>query len=47
LRGITCPIVNPRVQIEIKRMMPSWVPTLRRRPKDADDIARLEAASRR
>jgi hypothetical protein len=44
LRGITCPIVHPRAQIEIKRMMPVWVPTLRRRPKDAADITRLEAA---
>jgi hypothetical protein len=39
-----CLIVSPAAQIEIKRMMPVWVPTLRRRPKDAEDIARLEAA---
>ncbi|MGX6601073.1 nucleotidyltransferase domain-containing protein [Micromonosporaceae bacterium Da 78-11] len=44
LHGITCPIVTPRAQVEIKRMMPVWVPGLRRRAKDAADIARLEAA---
>ncbi|WP_067508006.1 nucleotidyltransferase domain-containing protein [Actinoplanes sp. TFC3] len=38
---VVCPIVAPRAQIEIKQMMPVWVPGLRRRPKDAEDIARL------
>jgi hypothetical protein len=38
-----CPIINPRAQIEIKQMMPVWVPGMPRRPKDAHDIARLEA----
>jgi Aminoglycoside-2''-adenylyltransferase len=41
---VSCPIISPYAQIEIKRMMPIWVPTLPRRPKDAEDIARLEAA---
>ncbi|HEX4226527.1 MAG TPA: hypothetical protein VHZ97_29455 [Pseudonocardiaceae bacterium] len=38
-----CPVVNPRAQIEIKQMMPIWVPGMPRRAKDAEDIARLEA----
>ncbi|MGW2250077.1 nucleotidyltransferase domain-containing protein [Kitasatospora sp. NPDC001660] len=41
---VRCRIVNARAQIEIKRMMPVWVPGRPRRPKDAEDIARLEAA---
>ncbi|WP_329258329.1 hypothetical protein OG417_20490 [Actinoallomurus sp. NBC_01490] len=41
---LLCPIIAPRAQIEIKRMMPVWVPGSPRRPKDAEDIARLEAA---
>jgi hypothetical protein len=44
LGELTCPVVNPAGQIEIKRMMPQWNPRLRRRPKDAADIARLRAA---
>ncbi|WP_232344008.1 nucleotidyltransferase domain-containing protein [Actinoplanes awajinensis] len=44
LAGITCPIVGVEAQIEIKRMLPVWNPALARRPKDAADIARLEAA---
>ncbi|UQX01938.1 aminoglycoside adenylyltransferase [Streptomyces sp. RerS4] len=44
LGALECPVVSPEAQIEIKRMMPTWVPTLRRRPKDAKDITRLEAA---
>lgn len=44
LEGISCPIISPEAQIEIKRMMPEWVPGFRRREKDAVDIARLEAA---
>lgn len=39
----SCPIINPRAQIEIKQMMPVWVPGMTRRPKDADDIRRLQA----
>ena len=41
---ITCPIVSPRAQIEIKEMMPVWVPGLPRRDKDRADITRLRAA---
>ncbi|MCX5196169.1 aminoglycoside adenylyltransferase [Streptomyces sp. NBC_00249] len=44
LGGLECPVVSPGAQIEIKRMMPVWVPGRPRRPKDAEDIARLEAA---
>jgi hypothetical protein len=44
--ALSCPIIAPRVQIEIKRMMPTWVPGRPHRPKDAEDIARLEAALR-
>lgn len=43
LGGLECPVVGPQAQIEIKRMMPVWVPGRPRRPKDAADIARLEA----
>ncbi|MFF0742725.1 nucleotidyltransferase domain-containing protein [Streptomyces sp. NPDC004111] len=46
LGDVSCPIVAPRAQIEIKRMMPVWDPSRPRRPKDAADIARLEAALR-
>ncbi|GAA3134425.1 hypothetical protein GCM10010521_20330 [Streptomyces rameus] len=45
--GLEAPIVDPRVQIEIKRMMPVWDPSRPRRAKDAEDIVRLEAALRR
>lgn len=39
-----CPVIKPRAQIEIKRMMPVWVPGRPRRAKDAADIALLQAA---
>ncbi|GAA3340132.1 hypothetical protein GCM10020358_26530 [Amorphoplanes nipponensis] len=41
---VECPIVSPRAQIEIKEMMPVWVPGLPRRAKDSEDVARLRAA---
>ncbi|ANP54133.1 aminoglycoside adenylyltransferase [Streptomyces griseochromogenes] len=44
--ALEAPIVGPRAQIEIKRMMPVWDPSRPRRAKDAEDIARLEAALR-
>ncbi len=44
LAGISCQIISPAAQIEIKRMMPVWVPGRPRRKKDADDIARLRTA---
>lgn len=46
IRSLRSPIVSPLAQIEIKRMMPVWVPGLARRPKDAADVTRLEAALR-
>jgi hypothetical protein len=42
--ALRCPIISPHAQIEIKKMMPVWVPTMPRRPMDAKDIALLEAA---
>lgn len=44
--SLRCPIISPLTQIEIKEMMPVWVPEFPRRPKDAKDIARLRAALR-
>lgn len=42
---LRCPIISPSAQIEIKKMMPVWVPGAPRRAKDAADIALLEAAT--
>lgn len=42
--SLRCPIISPPAQIEIKEMMPVWVPGFPRRPKDAQDVARLRAA---
>ncbi|WP_157410866.1 aminoglycoside adenylyltransferase [Actinoplanes rectilineatus] len=44
LGGIRFAVVDPYAQMEIKRRMPEWVPGLPRRPKDAEDVARLAAA---
>ncbi len=41
---LRCPVISPAVQVEIKRMMPTWVPWLQRREKDSEDIARLSEA---
>ncbi|WP_202610475.1 GNAT family N-acetyltransferase [Herbidospora solisilvae] len=41
LDGLSCPVVNVAAQIEIKEMMPVWVPGLPRRDKDVSDLARL------
>jgi len=38
------PVIEPTAQVEIKAMMPVWVPGMRRRAKDVADIALLEAA---
>ncbi|MFF0378323.1 nucleotidyltransferase domain-containing protein [Actinoplanes missouriensis] len=46
LGDVTCAVVSPYAQIEIKKSMPVWVPGLPRRPKDAEDVALLEAALR-
>lgn len=41
-------MISPEAQIEIKEMMPVWVPERPRRPKDRDDLAllRTEIAQR-
>ncbi|MFC9931925.1 nucleotidyltransferase domain-containing protein [Streptomyces sp. NPDC127190] len=44
--ALRCRTISPRAQIEIKQMMPVWLPGRPRRAKDAEDIARLEAALR-
>ncbi|GAA2386710.1 hypothetical protein Cme02nite_67850 [Catellatospora methionotrophica] len=44
LGGVTCPVISPQAQIEIKDMMPVWVPGLPRRAQDRADIALLRAA---
>jgi hypothetical protein len=41
---LCCPVISPAAQIEIKQMMPVWVPGRPRRAKDAQDVARLRAA---
>ncbi|MEV8455672.1 aminoglycoside adenylyltransferase [Streptomyces sp. NPDC052095] len=43
---LRCAVVGPEARIEIKRMTPVWDPSRPRRPKDAEDIARLETALR-
>jgi hypothetical protein len=35
-------VIDPHVRIEMKRMMPIWVPGRPRRPKDLSDIAKIE-----
>jgi hypothetical protein len=45
IESVRCVILDPNAQIEIKRMMPIWVPGRPRRQKDVDDIARLEPES--
>ncbi len=41
---LVCPIIEPRVQIEIKQKFPDWRPDLPRYPKHQADIALLRAA---
>jgi hypothetical protein len=41
---LCCPIISPATQIEIKRMMPVWVPGMPRRAKDIEDITLIETA---
>ncbi|WP_212735648.1 GNAT family N-acetyltransferase [Herbidospora galbida] len=41
LDGLTCPVISVAAQIEIKEMMPVWVPGLPLREKDMTDVARL------
>ncbi|MEU4694088.1 aminoglycoside adenylyltransferase [Actinoplanes sp. NPDC023714] len=45
--AVACAVIHPYAQKEIKRMMPVWVPGLPRRPKDDEDVRRLEAALNR
>ncbi|MGW1255680.1 nucleotidyltransferase domain-containing protein [Streptomyces sp. NPDC002513] len=44
--ALQCRIISPRAQIEIKQMMPIWVPGRPRRRKDTEDLTRLEAVLR-
>lgn len=44
LGDLRCPVISPAAQVEIKRMMPIWVPGRPRREKDSADIARLGQA---
>jgi hypothetical protein len=44
LAGLTGTVISPAAQVEIKQMMPVWVPGRPRRAKDAADIARLLGA---
>ncbi|MER5918088.1 aminoglycoside adenylyltransferase [Streptomyces sp. NPDC001982] len=46
IAALRCRIISPRTQIEIKQMMPVWVPGRPRRKKDVEDITWLEAALR-
>src|SRR4051812_5214438 len=46
LHGVTCRVIHPEAQIEIKQMTPIWIPGRPRRTKDRLDIARLDAALR-
>jgi hypothetical protein len=41
--SVRCPIISADAQVEIKRMMPVWVPSMPRRAKDAEDIARIRS----
>ncbi len=44
LGDLRCPAISPAAQVEIKCMMPIWVPGRPRREKDSADIARLVQA---
>ncbi|SCE94756.1 2''-aminoglycoside nucleotidyltransferase [Micromonospora coriariae] len=41
--ALTVPTISVAAQIEFKQMYPIWMPERQRRPKDADDLARLRA----
>ncbi|MET8362640.1 nucleotidyltransferase domain-containing protein [Micromonospora sp. NPDC005252] len=47
LGPLTVPTISVPAQIEFKQMYPVWMPERPRRPKDADDLARLRAGPRR
>ncbi|MEU8420344.1 aminoglycoside adenylyltransferase [Micromonospora sp. NPDC048835] len=38
---LTVPTISVAAQVEFKQMYPVWMPERARRPKDADDLARL------
>ncbi|MGW5671662.1 nucleotidyltransferase domain-containing protein [Micromonospora sp. NPDC003776] len=40
----TAPVIDVGAQIEFKEMYPVWMPDRPRRPKDAEDLARLRAS---
>lgn len=42
LKGVTADVIGLEAQIEIKQMMPTWVPQLVRRQKDQEDIRALQ-----
>ena len=42
LLGVAATAISPAAQIELKRMMPTWVPGMRTRAKDLEDIARIQ-----
>ena len=44
LAGLTCPIISPAAQIELKQMYPVWMPERPRRLKDGEDVIQLRAA---
>ncbi|MEU4334561.1 aminoglycoside adenylyltransferase [Micromonospora lupini] len=45
--ALTVPTISVPAQIEFKQMFPVWMPERPRRPKDAEDLARLRAGPRR
>lgn len=47
LAGLTCAVISPADQVEIKQMMPVWVPGRPRREKDIADISVLLTALNR
>jgi hypothetical protein len=44
--AVAVPVIAPVAQIEIKEMMPTWNPRLRRRQQDIDDIAAIRSKLR-
>ena len=44
LRGVSYRVITPEAQIEIKQMMPIWVPGRPRRLKDREDVERIRRA---
>ncbi|MFI1385229.1 nucleotidyltransferase domain-containing protein [Embleya sp. NPDC020886] len=47
LGGLSCPIISPEAQVEIKLMTPTWMPHRPRRAKDVEDVERLLEAMTR